>query len=174
MDPMSMDGLVDIVTLGNLLELCWVYDERTYEKVGISQAETKQQRTITSMFQFFKDHFQAQQRLLVEGSHVELMTGLFAPSLLRLAVQIYKYKQREDVSTQPFSSQQLGRHLVAHFKELHLDLLMALKRDMDKAEEDLDYCLTFDWTGPKFTVISIPENSARADVPMAGESAELL
>jgi hypothetical protein len=170
-----MDGLLDMVTLGNLLELSWVYDQRTYQDDDQwLQEEIHQRSTITSLFQFFKDRFQAQQRLFIDGNHMEPMTGLFHPSLLRVAVQIYKYKQREDRLQQPFSSQQLGQHLVTHFKKLHPDLLPELMRDMEKEEEDLGYCNTFDWSGPAFTVVSIPENSADTDVPMAGEWASLL
>jgi hypothetical protein len=173
MDPMSMGGLVDIVTLGNLLELCWVYDGRTYIKGGIPQVDINQRRTITSMFQYFKDRFQAQQRLLVEESHVEPTTGLFHPSIVQLAVQIYKYKKREDTAHHPFSVQHLRRNLVTHFKELHPDLVPELMRDMDRVE-DPEYCLTFDWTGPEFRVISSLENTARADDTIAGDWSKLL
>jgi hypothetical protein len=169
MDPLSMQGLLDMVTLGNLLELCWFYDEQAYQWVE-DKTKTGQRKSVISLFSMFKDMFQSKQCLMIDGELMDPMTALFQPTLLQLAVQIFKYKQREtsDQRKYPFTTRQLRRALYAHFEKLHPSLLQALKDDFAKSDGDLEYCTTFEWTGPDFTIVARPQgklvNSLKTNV----------
>jgi len=155
-----MDGILDVVTLGNLLELCWVYDLQTQgdDAPGISVAEVAQRKLTWASYTNFRKKFSALYRLLFDGDGETLVDpteGLFDPSILHLAVSIVKYKEMEPTSNSDVTVEDLKHNLLLHFSKNYRHLVQELKSEWIKSMDDLEYCRVFDWQGPTFAVVPI-------------------
>src|SRR5436190_24241108 len=100
-----MDGLVDVITLGNVLELCWIYVPRSYSRAAtksgkrgdeindggaVFEIEVAQRAAIRHAFYNFQARFCERRRLKIGDCLVDPMTALFETSIVCLAVSICK------------------------------------------------------------------------------------
>ena len=157
-DPTTTEGLLDLAALGNVLELCWVYDIREYdsagqEKSGVPQVEVAQRDAIWKKYHNFQKTFSQRKRLKMDGLLVDPMTEFFDLSILHLAVTICKYKAMEPNANGHFSVGQLWRQVRDHISRHHPKLLPVFALEVKKPVEELAYCKTFEWSGPDFVVV---------------------
>jgi hypothetical protein len=156
-DPTTTEGLLNLVALGNLLEICWIYDPRTYvpknSKKTVPAIEIAQRSAIRRAYHDFQQSFAERQHLKMDGKLVDPMTMFFKVSILHLTVSICKYKEIEPEANRAFSPEQLRSNAISHFYMRHPSLVKLLKQELAKPVELLPYCKTFDWSGPNFEVV---------------------
>jgi len=156
-DPTTTEGLLNLVALGNLLEICWIYDPRTYVPKNSEQTvpavEIAQRSTIRRAYHDFQQSFAQRQHLKMDGKLVDPMTMFFQVSILHLTVSICKYKEIEPEANQVFSPEQLRSSAISHFYMYHPSLVKLLKQELAKPVKLLPYCKTFNWSGPNFEVV---------------------
>jgi hypothetical protein len=150
MDPQTTDGLLDLVTLGNLIEFLPYLDRRCYSNVipPSKDAETEHARLA---FTNFKSLFCANQHLIIDTRKVDPMTTVFDTSLLRFAVNLVSYKKNRlfDDGITPL---ELSSKIMEHLSQFHPQLHSRFACDIRRPQEELPYLRTFDWTGPHFMV----------------------
>jgi hypothetical protein len=161
-DVTTMDGLLDIVALGNLVELCWIYDPRVHgednEEEAIPLSEMAQRVALGEAYREFQRTFADRQRLVVDGQHVDPQTAFFDPSIVRLAVTLCKYKALEPEVNPAVSADMMVRCAREHFSQCRPSLLSAFDEESTRTVDDLSYYGTFEWAGPAFSVVRKPEN----------------
>jgi hypothetical protein len=153
-NPENKDGLQDFIAVGNLLELCWIYDPLVYNNNG-SESEMAQRSATIVAYHEFQDIFSRSHSIVVDNSPVDPMKTLFEPSVLHMAVTICKYKQLERKSNKAFTLQQLVESARTHFSRCRPTLLVRFNEELSKPLEDLPYCKTFEWSGPPFSVVEM-------------------
>jgi hypothetical protein len=151
MDPLAPDGLLDLVTLGNLIELIRCLDRRSYTD-GIPTFEDAELEYARLAFAKFKILFCTHHHLIVDTQKVDPMTELFDISLLRFAVTLIVYKRRKSRFNTAFGLGELIKKIADHLSEFHARLVPKFTQDIQRPEDQLEYIRTFDWTGPDFTV----------------------
>jgi hypothetical protein len=159
LDATTMTGLIDIVTLGNLVELCWAYDPSRNEETQKGQGARArsdlidaQRVNVLKMYLKFQREFALKHRLTINEEALDPDTALFRPSILRLAVSICQYKKREDRTNPELTYEMLSKRIQGHFQVHRPELLQELREDLEKDPNDLSYMVSFDWMGPSFEV----------------------
>jgi len=155
MDPRSVDGLLDIVALGNLLEFMRYLDGR-YHTGNMAPSEEAEASYARLVFVRFKGLFCANQHLLIHARRADPKTELLDLSLLRLAVTLIKYKQEKAAFDDAFTPLQLKQGIMEHLCKYYPQLLPGFEHDLQTSREDLPYLRSFDWTGPKFDIAEGP------------------
>jgi len=151
MDPRSMEGLLDIVALGNLLEFLQYLDSRYYTKDMPPSEEAEADHTRLAFFRF-KRLFCGNQHLLIDARRADPMRALFDLSTIRMAVTLVKYKERKATFDGTFTLLQLKQSIMKHFSKYSPHLLPQYEHDAQCRRQDLPYLRSFDWTGPKFEI----------------------
>lgn len=172
MDLRSVDGLLGVVTLGNLLEFLSYLDSR-YHTGNMPQAEQAEADCTRLAFTRFKGLFCASQHLIVGTRKADPMTELFDLSTLRFAVTLVKYKEKKAALNNSFTPLQLKQCITKHISEFHPRLLPRFEHDVQSCSVDLPYLRSFDWIGPKFTIAEGPypattEKGRRTDISSFG------
>jgi hypothetical protein len=177
-----MRDLINLVFLGTVMELSWLMDPRTYFKYAegggphgrVSFLECHERAYIIRGFLKFMAVFSERQAIkVIDGMEdplddiVDPLDDLEDPSdfifnriFHATAVTVYKYKLRhsahDDSSNAPdgyFHSVELRHNLLLHIKYFRPELAENVERDMAIASRDLACCKTFEWQGPRFTVV---------------------
>jgi hypothetical protein len=172
LDPTTKQGLIDVVTLGNCLELAKTFDIRDFPfddgdesdcEVGIPALEAVQREALFQMYSAFQDRFCDRFVLEVDKKLLDPWAAFFKPTLLNLAVSIYKYKEIHDAACPSIPSKGVRDRLETHFRINRPMMLGELLGLMDKPIDQLPFCQTFEWIGPDFTIVPKPPGFA-ADV----------
>jgi hypothetical protein len=151
MDPETTNGLLDLVTLGNLIELLPYLDRRSYSD-NIPPSEDGEAGYARMAFANFKALFCANQHLIIDSQKADPMTALFDISLLRFAINLVTYKKKKYSFDGAFTPLELSSKITNHLYQYHRQLLPLFKKDIQRPEVDLPYLRTFDWMGPDFLV----------------------
>jgi hypothetical protein len=159
-----MQGLLDIVTLGNCLELAKTFDIWDYASddgdEGIPEVETAQRAALFDMYSAFQEHFCERYVLDIDKKLSDPWEVLFRPTLINLAVSIYKYKNLQDGVSPSMPSKGVRERLETHFRFNRPTMLVELLALLECPIEQLAFCRTFDWMGPDFSIVPKPANFA--------------
>jgi hypothetical protein len=149
LDPRTPEGLIDLTTLGNLLDLSHCLDHRFYSD-DISDAEKAEMDHTRQVFQGFKSVFSKHQHLLFDMRQADPMDTFFNPSLLHFASSLIRYKTRMRTFDGTFSPMELKSAIFLHFEMHHKHLLSSLKEKCQADTSTVEPSL--DWTGPAFII----------------------
>jgi len=139
-DATTPQGLLDIVILGSMLEVCWVYDEK------VSKTEELPRRISKQAFDAFKTLFNDRQQIVMDNETGDPKKLIFDRYLLQLAVSLVHYSKVEEGSAKV-----VGPKVRQHIKRHHEHLLSTFEMDINS--DFMPYTRTFDWTGPTFDII---------------------
>src|ERR1700722_5609865 len=144
MDVRGEEGLLDLLALGNLLEISHTWELQNEFGSEDSRGRTQRQH-ITSLYSRFQQEFSRRQRLKLKTSNacVDPVKFLFGPSILQLGVGIIQYK----TSMKGFDTQlkvpRIKESLLTHFKRWHHDLVPLFLELLAQPAEDLEFLKTF-------------------------------
>ncbi len=172
MDPVTEQGLIDLVSLGNTLELSLYLNWCYYVKNKLSQEdlhrfnlECAEWRHTLGAYKQFQDLYCKHHCLKIDNGLHHPNMHIFQPSILFHAVSLYKYKQRMGAFGSNFNLDQLKSSFITHFQEFHPLIVNPFKQDINRPSDELHYIHTFEWPGPSFSVVSVPDTE---DIEMAG------
>lgn len=155
-----MEGLLDTIWLGNLLEACWVYDSEDQ-----SELEKAQRSAIRVMYMKFQDRFIQHHALDMQGRVVCPKTWLFDPSFVQLASSLVKYKDNNPDSNSSHTPKEIRTRVIKHVSQHRPQSLPALQQLLGKSTEEDIYCQSFNYAGPKFTVVESSASRKRKRNP---------
>jgi hypothetical protein len=158
LDPRHAEGLLDLIALGNVLELSY-----TWEFVDSTESqEAKRHRTrISGLYQQFQRDFATTYGLKTVNGTEDPLDGLFRPSLLQFAVSIINYKNMMEGYETKISPATVRRMILQHFRGSYPLLVPELAAELGKPQDQLDYCKTFEWTGERFEVVKWASGTKR-------------
>jgi hypothetical protein len=159
-DPTTPEGLLDVVALGNTMELLRYLDPRFYRTHSgvvnpsetICSAESAEHDFITAQYFDFQEAFSERYAMVVNDERVNVINGLFKPSILRLAVSIVTYRKTMRSFQAGYSVTSLASAIKRHFQAHHPDLVQQYNRDIQAGQPD--YLHSLDWTGSEFALES--------------------
>jgi len=179
-DFTTQEGLLDLVTLGNIVSLSHLLDSRSGLGQGLLQGANAERLCAQADFFEFQDAFSKKFFLMFNGKKTHAQHGLFDPFILQLLVTIAKYKKMMGSTFDAaFSFKTLYDGSLKYLRKYHPHLEQAFIQDMKKEKKDLPYIHSFEWLKP-FTVVAgayqdqntemddIGNNSS--DVDMEGKS----
>jgi hypothetical protein len=151
-DVSTQEGLLDLVTLGNIVSLSHLLDRRADVDRGLWEGAEAERICAQSDFLEFQEVFSEKFLLVIDGEKVHPQTGLFDPFLLQLLVTIVKYKEKmEDTFDDTFSFDTIHDDSLTYVRKYHPHLALKFQQDMKKGYNDLHYLQSFEWLQP-FTV----------------------
>jgi hypothetical protein len=157
-DPRTTQGLLDIVALGNVLELSMFLDRRFWNH-AVPPEDAAERRNIRLQYAAFQEKFSSNHRLRVGEQLLDPRPTLFKPSLHHLGVSLLHYKLHMREFDRAFTPAKLKTAILSYFTDYHRDLLDEVSADLNRPMEELDYCNTFEWSGPQFEIVPLEGGS---------------
>lgn len=152
-NPLDWEGLLNLVHFGNVVELSHLWDPGWYRQDGLSLLHKTQVAHIHQRYLEFQQLFSQRQRLKNGDVLVDPSKAFFEPSILQLAVAIYKYKQAMKTFDNRFTVKELHTGLEKHFEKNRPELLAEFRQEIKKDVESLAYCQSFRWQGVVYKVV---------------------
>lgn len=153
-DMTTTTGLMDIMAIGNLLELAHVIDRRAYKK-GIHWTEQPELGIARWSYHKLQVYFAKRYVTIVGGKSVSPLS-LFRRSFVEFAAAVTVYKRRAYTINCPkvegCTKYAMEKKMIALFQSNYLELLPALRKLVDE-EWQFMY-----WTGPSITVRAREKN----------------
>jgi hypothetical protein len=153
-DPTAPQGLLDVVVLGNTMELVRYLDARFYQTTPsetINDAELAEYDFITEQYSVFQKAFSNRYVMVIDEKRVDVINHLFKPSILHLAVSIVTYRRGTGSFEAGYDEAALEDAIRGHFIQNHPDLVEEYDRDLREGQQ-LHYLKSLDWTGPAFSL----------------------
>lgn len=148
-NPHHSTGLIDLTTLGNLLELIHLLDGHHYSQ-KISEPEQAEMQHTRQEFAEFKTLFCQNHHLVFNFcTQADPKVSFFDLSFLHFASSLVQYKYTMKEFDDTFQPSQLKSAVASHIKADHSHLLAEFL-EACKAGNHKNICL--DWTGPVFSV----------------------
>ena len=161
-DITNMDELLDLITVGNIIEFASALDHRTYDDIPISREEHLEQEFAMTRYHTFIRWF-SKQFCLVIGNAVVNVSYIFKRQLISFGVTLGLYVSREHSAVQqvdrmkgitPAAVKKLIRHHIKHF---WCDVLPAFDKMVENPSAVLYY------VGPTIEIVAkTPDFLARA------------
>jgi hypothetical protein len=161
--------------LGNVLELCHVFDPRHYRK-EVPNLVVAERTHVYETFKGFKADFCKHYQLSMSGEMKDPQEALFDPSLLHLSVTLHHYKKRMHDYDNKFSPERFSTAIRRFLELRHPVLLEAFDKDTAPGTrvQNLPYTLTFNWTGPSFILVPTSEGLLAPEPRQSGLSCSSL
>ena len=154
LDYTTEQGLLDLLTLGNIVSISHLLDPRGGLDRGLQQAAEAERCCIQADFLAFQDAFSKRFFLLMDGIKVHPQDALFDPFFLQLLITVVKYKQMmQNTFDATFSFKALYSGVLEHLQKHHSHLASTFVEDMKKENAELPYLRFFQWSKP-FTIVS--------------------
>ena len=147
-----MNGLLDIVMLGTVVEFSWLMDARSYED-KVPFVERYQRAFAMEAYYKFMDVFTSRQLISIEGKTASPKDAIFSPAFHHLAVSLYKYKLRNDGADTSVSGLEFRCAVLHHVSKFRPILIDDILEDFGVPALKLGFCDSFKYNGPAFTVI---------------------
>jgi hypothetical protein len=153
LDYTTEQGLLDLLTLGNIVSISHLLDPRGGLDRGLQQAAEAERCCIQADFLAFQDAFSKRFFLLMDGIKVHPQDALFDPFFLQLLITVVKYKQMmQNTFDATFSFKALYSGVLEHLQKHHSHLASTFVEDMKKENAELPYLRFFQWSKP-FTIV---------------------
>jgi hypothetical protein len=158
----TVDGLMDCIAVGNVLELAQVLDRRAYLKAGIHGLEQQEMAMARWRYRLIQKNFAKFFVTVVGGQRIHPMS-IFRRSLMEFAVALYQYKQ-QTANTAPrvpgCTPASLEGKLTSYFQSNYPELAPAFRKLLDKG------VASFTWAGPPIEIrIRTKANQLAVDQP---------
>jgi hypothetical protein len=143
----TVSGLMDIMAIGNLLELAQVIDRRWYGD-GIDPAEGTEMAIARWRYRKLQTYFAKRYVVEVGGNSISPLS-IFRRSLVEFAAAVIVYKQKKsDVAPEELGGKadELRANMNDLFRSNHPELLPCLERLVKNEAQHLY------WTGPSITI----------------------
>jgi hypothetical protein len=144
----TVDGLLDCIAVGNVLELAQVLDRRAYLKAGIHGLEQQEMAMARWRYRLIQKIFAKFFVTVVGGRRIHPMS-IFRRSLMEFAVAVFQYKQRT-ANTAPkvpgCNPTAMESKLKSYFQSNYPELLFAFHKLFDKG------VVSFTWSGPPIEI----------------------
>lgn len=143
----TVSGLMDILAIGNLLEIAQIIDRRWYEG-GIDPVEATEMAVARWRYRKLQTYF-AKRYVVEVGGHIISTLSIFRRSLVEFAAAVVVYKREKyDVAPEELggSAIEMEADMKDLFRSNHPELLPCLERLI---KEDAQYLY---WTGPSITI----------------------
>jgi hypothetical protein len=148
-DISTVDGLFDLMAVGNILELANVIDHRSYNGTGIDWLEQGEMGMARWRYRKLQVYF-AKRYVTLVGDKSIYPISIFRRSLVEFAAAVIVYKRSVKGAEYPkiegCTRYQVERKMIALFEANYPELLPAL-HSLVKKEVELLY-----WTGPPITI----------------------
>lgn len=147
-DISTVEGLTDLMALGNILELAQVLNRRTYQKGIINWQEQEEMAMARWRYRLLQNFFAKFFVVFANKMPIHTMS-VFRRSLLEFAAAIIQYK-RDTAQTAPrtpgCTPATMEAKVFAYFTSNFPELLPALRKLLQKS------VYSFCWSGPTLTV----------------------
>jgi hypothetical protein len=147
-DISTTTGLMDLMAIGNLLELAPVLDRRSYRKAGVVQAEQHEMAVARWWYRKIQVLFTTRHVTHVGGKPTAPL-AIFRRSLVEFAAAIIGYKRDMDTFAPRIygcSAVGMSRKMTDLFTANYPELLDAVEKQVDKGHGFLY------WTGPAIEI----------------------
>lgn len=162
---MTENGLLDVMTLGNLVEVAPILDCRSYKASGIHHLEWSEMGYARWIYRMLQSNISRRFSFKVGNKFVPPLL-IFRRSLLEFAAAIVTYMQdTEDISAknEACNALKLKEKMVTFFDSNYPELLSQLHHHINNGVEYL--C----WRGPKITITKRSEE----DRPLRPQNQEI-
>jgi hypothetical protein len=146
-DLTTQMGLVDIMAVGNFLELAQYMDRRYYTG-NLPSDDLEEQRVARANYHIFQKLFVERYSVLMEGKLISPFL-LFQRSFIEFAAALVSYKtvaEEYTPYTEGCTPKKLGKEISGLITEDYPELSSAFHRVL------VEQPLHFHWTGPSFTI----------------------
>jgi hypothetical protein len=150
LDLRTPQGLLDLVALGNSLELAHLLDRRHWEK-AVPPEDVAERAHTRSTYAAFQEAFSRRHLLKIGNELHNPIKALFKPSLRQFAVTLVQYKTKMHNFDDAFTAGAFKKAIVGYFAAHRVDELPDLSQALKQIH--LDYCDSFEWTGPEFSIV---------------------
>jgi hypothetical protein len=144
----TMDGLLDLMALGNLIELGYILDLRTYRKDPAAKEDHGEMIASRRWYRRIQKIVASIHVVYIKGRKTNVLS-LFRRSLVEFAAALLTYKQNEHSKcpkVKGFSPEKLQATIEQYFKANYPELLQVFGRLTAKKHNYLY------WTGPEFSI----------------------
>jgi hypothetical protein len=160
----TVEGLMDCIAVGNVLELAQVLDRRAYLKAGIHWLEQQEMAMARWRYRLIQKIFAKSFVTVVGGQHIHPMS-IFRRSLLEFAVALFQYKE-DTAPTAPklpgCTPATMEAKLSAYFQSNYPELVPAFRKLLEKG------VASFRWSGPLVVITrrkKVDETAGAQDPP---------
>jgi hypothetical protein len=155
LDVRNAEHLLDLLAIGNALDLSGCIDSRLFKRgstrdaeeitVGIPPGEFSERLAITSAYRTFRDNFVKEYRLVVNGQPENPDIFLFGPYLVKMARAMLRYKEASPELSETPTLVEMNSAVGTYMGKLGKRAIW----DKYKTEESPS---SFEWQGQAFTV----------------------
>jgi hypothetical protein len=154
----TMDGMLAFASLGNLIELGYVMDHRTYRKDPTANADHGEMIASRRWYRTIQKIIATIYVVYIEGRKTNVMS-VFRRSLVEFAAGLVTYKRNEHSKcpkVKGFSPERLQAMVEQYFEANYPELLQVFERLILKKQKHLY------WTGPQISVKLRSKESKKA------------
>ena len=157
-DLQTMDGVLDLMSLGNIVELGYVMDFRTYREERVPNEDRGEMIAARCCFRTIQKIIASLYSAYVEGRKTNVIS-IFRRSLVEFAAGLVTYKRNEHSKcpqVEGFSPEKFQAKIEQYFKANYPELLQIFGRLILKKQNYLY------WNGPQFSLKLQSKESKKA------------